>query len=50
MLLNALLVDGLLGNNVTSAKEDGSGDSLGEEGPSGQSGLVPVRFVSGVIA
>lgn len=33
MFLNSLLVDDLLGNDITSAKEDGSGDSLGEKGP-----------------
>lgn len=45
MLLNALFVDGLLSNDVAGAEEDGGGDGLGEEGPSGQSGLVPVGFV-----
>lgn len=42
MLLDALLVNGLLGNDIASAEEHGSGDSLGEEGPAGESSLVPV--------
>lgn len=45
MLLNALFINGLLGDDVASAKEDGGGDCLGEQGPSGQSGLIPVRRV-----
>lgn len=43
MLLNSLLVDNLLGNHITSAKEDGGGDSLGEEGSLDQLSLVPGR-------
>lgn len=45
MLLETLFVDGLLGNNVAGAEEDGGSDGLCEEGPSGQSGLVPERCV-----
>lgn len=42
VLLKALLVDGLLGNDVAGAEEDGGGDGLGEEGPLDQLGLVPL--------
>lgn len=43
MLIKALLVDHLLGNDIAGAKEDGSGDGLGEERPFDQLGLVPAR-------
>lgn len=43
VLLDALLVNGLLGNDVAGAEEHAGGDSLGEEGPSGQSSLVPAE-------
>lgn len=42
MLLNSLLIDDLLSNDIAGAKEDGSGDSLGEKGPLDQLGLVPI--------
>lgn len=42
VLLDALLVDGLLGDDVAGAEEHGGGDGLREEGPAGQPGLVPV--------
>lgn len=41
MLLQALLVDGLLGDDVAGAEEDGRGDDLGQQGPLDQLGLVP---------
>ena len=41
MLLQALLVDGLLGDDVAGAEEDGRGDDLCQQGPLGQLGLVP---------
>lgn len=41
MLLKTCFVDGLLGNHIASAKEDTSGDGLGEQGPAGQLSLVP---------
>lgn len=49
VLLNALLFDGLLRNDVAGAKEDGGGDGLGEKGPCGQPGLVPVSYVSAIL-
>lgn len=45
MLLKALLVHGLLGDDVAGAEEDGRGDDLGQQGPLDQLGLVPAgRF------
>lgn len=41
MLLEALLVDCLLGDDVAGAEEDGRGDDLGQQGPLDQLGLVP---------
>lgn len=41
MLLQALLVHGLLGDDVAGAEEDGRGDDLGQQGPLDQLGLVP---------
>lgn len=46
VLLDALLLDGLLGDDVARGEEDGGGDALGEQGPGGQAGLVPL--MSGV--
>lgn len=44
MLVQALLVDGLLGDDVAGAEEDGRGDDLGQQGPLDQLGLVPGGF------
>lgn len=41
MLLQALLIDGLLGDDVAGSEEDGRGDDLCQQGPTGQLGLVP---------
>lgn len=41
MLLQALLVDGLLGDDVAGAEEDSRGDDLGQQGPLDQLSLVP---------
>lgn len=41
MLLEALLVDCLLGDDVAGAEEDGRGDDLGQQWPLDQLGLVP---------
>lgn len=41
VVLGALLLDGLLGDNVTCGKEDAGGDALGEQWARGQASLVP---------
>lgn len=43
VLLNTLLLDGLLGDDITGAEEHGRRDDLGEQRPAGELGLVPVR-------
>lgn len=50
MLLQALLVDGLLGDDVAGAEEDGRGDDLGQQGPLEQLGLVPEGVKGRVLA
>ena len=42
VVLEALLLDQLLGHGVASREEDAGGDRLGEDGARGQLGLVPI--------
>jgi hypothetical protein len=42
MSLDAIALDGLLGEGVAGCEEDGGGDGLCEERARGQLGLVPV--------
>lgn len=49
VLLDALLIDGLLGDDIAGAEEDRRGDGLGEEGPGGQPGLVPESCVNAIV-
>lgn len=41
MLLEALLLNELLGGNVTGGKEHSGGDALGEQGARGEAAVVP---------
>ena len=43
VVLDALLLDQLLGHAITSREEDAGGDRLGEDRARGQLGLVPIR-------
>lgn len=43
VLLDALLLDGLLGDDITGAKEHSRCDHLGEQRPAVELGLVPVN-------
>ena len=47
MVLEALLLDQLLGHGVAGREEDASGDGLGEDWARGQLGLVPVDALVG---
>ena len=42
MILDALLLDQLLGHGVASREEDTGGDGLGKDRARGQLGLVPI--------
>lgn len=45
MLLEAPLLDELLGRDVAGREEDGGGHALGKERASGESAVVPVTGV-----
>ena len=47
MVLEALLLDELLGHGVAGREEDARGDGLGEDWARGQLGLVPVDALAG---
>jgi hypothetical protein len=47
VVLEALLLDELLGHGVTGREEDACGDGLGKDWARGQLGLVPVVALVG---
>jgi hypothetical protein len=48
MVLDALLLDELLGGDVAYCKQDRGCDGLGEERPRRQAGLIPAEHCDGV--